>query len=484
MVREEKDQVGLQFHGGIFFAVLPLLLFIINAIYISVKGIVSIEGMWVGAILGLVISFIFAKNKTQYANAILKGMGDPLIIVSCACWIFAGMFVAVLRGGGLVEGLVWVGTKLGLTGVGFVIMTFIASSVFATATGTGFGTAVAGMSLFYPAGVLLGANPFAMIGAIIGGGAFGDNIAPVSDTTIVSASSQGADISGVVKSRLKYAFVSAAITLVLFLIFGRGGNYVGEIPEDLIGQFAIAKGLVMLIPAFIVIGLAIKGWHLISAVSVGMIVSVIVGLPTGLLTLNSLYYMDVENGITGGLIIDGINSMITVVILALLVMPCAKILIDGGAIDLLLKKMEKIVKTAKGAEVSMAAVILPLNAAIPVSVVGMLAAGPTYFKKIGEKYNISKYRRANLLDSLSCTFAYTLPWTAQVLVAQNITEQLNAKYDGLIPIVTSPQMMPWIFYCWVLLAVMLYAIFTGWGRSTEEKVEIEFKEQEEIYRSN
>lgn len=462
-----KANDKLEFHGGIIFAFLPLFLFVFNAIYISVLGILSIEAMWVGAIVGLMISILFAKNKSKYAETILKGMGDPLIIVACACWIFAGVFAAILRGSGLIEGIVWGGMGLGFQGKAFVIMTFIASAIFATATGTGFGTAVVGMTLLYPAGILLGSNPLPLIGAIIGGGAFGDNIAPVSDTTIVSASSQGADIGGVVKSRLKYAAVSAVLTIIFFLLFGGGGGSVTEIPAELMAKFNNPKGLLMIIPAGLVIFLAIKKWHLISAVTAGIVVSVAVGLPSGLLSLDKLYF--IKDGAIGGLIIEGVQSMMAVVILALLVMPCAKVMINGGGIDLLLDKMGKLVKTSKGAEISMAGVILPLNATIPVSVVGMLAAGPTFFKQMGEKYNISKYRRANILDGLSCTLAYTLPWTAQVLVAQSLTKDLNEQYNGLIPYVTSAEMTPWIAYCWILLGVMLFAIFTGWGKEFEIK---------------
>lgn len=477
----DSKKTLLTFHGGVVFSIIPMLIFIVNAVFISYKGILSIEAMWIGALVGLMISFFFAKDKMKYCNTILEGMGDPLIIVSIACWIFAGMFATLLSGSGLVEGIVWAGTSIGLHGMGFVIMTFFAAAIFSTATGTGFGTAVAGMSLLYPAGVLLGANPLAMIGAIIGGGAFGDNIAPVSDTTIVSASSQEADISGVVKSRLKYAAAAAIITIIITLIVGRGGGSTSAIPPELIEKYTLAKGLFMLIPAATVVFLAIKGWNIIAAISTGMLAALIIGLPTGLLTLDELYFLETGGwGNSGGLLIDGVNSMVPVSILALLVMPCAKILIDGGAIDILMDKIGKLVKTPKGAEISMAAVILPLNAAIPVSVVGMLIAGPTYFKKIGEKYNISKYRRANLLDGLSCTFAYIFPWTAQVLVAQNITQDLNKQYEGLIPIIKAPQMMPWIIYCWALLAVMLFAIATGWGHESEKKTELEFKERDSI----
>ena len=66
--------------------------------------------------------------------------------------------------------------------------------MFATASGTGFGTIATGMGVLYPAGIALGCYPPLLAGVIISGAVFGDNLAPVSDTTICSAISQGVDV--------------------------------------------------------------------------------------------------------------------------------------------------------------------------------------------------------------------------------------------------------------------------------------------------
>ena len=65
------------------------------------------------------------------------------------------------------------------------------------------------MPLIYPAGVGSGVQPAVLVGAILGGATFGDNISPVSDTTIASATTQDADLGGVVRSRMRYALPAA-----------------------------------------------------------------------------------------------------------------------------------------------------------------------------------------------------------------------------------------------------------------------------------
>ncbi len=118
----------------------------------------------------------------------------------------------------------WVGWKLNLTGASFTLAIFVSSALFATAVGTGLGTIVGFTAVMYPAGIILGAGPAVLMGAIFSGAAFGDNLAPVSDTTIVSAATQETDLGGVVRSRLKYVLIAAAISALLFLTFGGGGS--------------------------------------------------------------------------------------------------------------------------------------------------------------------------------------------------------------------------------------------------------------------
>ena len=72
----------------------------------------------------------------------------------------------------------------------FVVFAFIATSIISMSTGTSIGTLFSGFPILYPSGILLGAHPLYLAGAILSGAIFGDNVAPISDTTIASAASQ------------------------------------------------------------------------------------------------------------------------------------------------------------------------------------------------------------------------------------------------------------------------------------------------------
>lgn len=456
---EQKKQ--LTFYGGGWVSFLPFFIFLIVAIYISVLKAPDVRGMWIGTIVGIMVTFFLAKDKGLYAETVIEGMADRIAIVPVACWIFAGIFASVLRSSGLVEGIIWGAYHIGANGTAFVIITFLACVIFSTAAGTGFGTIVAGMSVLYPAGVLLGANPVVLAGAIVGGGAFGDNLAPVSDTTICSAASQGADIGGVVRSRLKYSAVAGIATLVIITIFGGGGS-VSQVPYETLAQYMNPKGLVMLLPAALTIYIAIKKGDIIIATTIGTVAAIVTALLFGLNSMDKLFY--IKDGAVGGVLVNGISGMVDICILALLILSSVHIMRKGGGDKKLLEVAEKLVKTVRSAEASIAALVLIMSSIMGLNAPPILAIGTSYAKPVGEKFKIHPYRRANLLDAVACTLVYSLPWTPALLLTQSLAKSANEQFGNLVPALTPNQMMPWIIYCWVLLVVMIFAIVSGWGR--------------------
>lgn len=457
-----EDNKKIQFYGGRWISFLPFLVFLLVAIYISILQAPDVKGMWIGALFGIMITFLLAKDRMYYAQVVIEGMADKTAIVPIACWIFAGVFSAVLKDSGLVNGIIWLAYNLGASGTVFTVVTFLASALFATAAGTGFGTIMAGMAVLYPAGVLLGCNPAVLAGAIVSGGIFGDNLAPVSDTTICSATTQGADVGGVVKSRLKYALAAAAIAIVIFIIFGGKGGTVSEVPYDMIAQYMNPVGLVMLIPAGITIYVAIKKGDIIVAATIGTILSIIFALVCGLTTFERLFF--VEDGAVGGVLVNGITGMVDICILALLILSCVHIMKVGEGDKKLLQLAEKFVHSVRGVEVSIAALAISLSAIMGLNAPPILAIGSSFAKPLGEKYNIHPYRRANLLDATACTLVYSLPWTPALLMTQSLAQQANADFGSLVPALTTTQIVPWVVHAWALLAVMIFAIITGWGR--------------------
>lgn len=450
----------LEFYGGPWVSFLPILSFVAVAIYVATAlSEATIQGMWVGILAGLLITFLFAKDRAKYSETVLTGMASKVAIAPVAAWIFAGIFATVLRSSGLVDGILWAAYHTGATGTAFIAVSFLASALFATAAGTGFGTIAAGMGVLYPAGVLLGADPLLMAGAIIGGGAFGDNLAPISDTTISSAASQDADIGGVVRSRLKYSLTAGAITLVLLVVLSLMTTGTSQVvPYEQLAEHMNPKGLLMLIPALAAIVIAMKKGDVIFATSVGILLGMVVAVLSGLNTLEA--FISVENGA----LINGVAGwMADLSILVLLLAGGIRLMLDGGGSDRLIELLKGVVRSPRGAEASSAGLSLLLSALMSINAPAILAVGLSYAKPVGERFRLSPYRRANIIDSMACTLVYSLPWSAALLFAAGLSAKAAEAFPG-VPALQPLEMTPWVIYAWVLLAVMSFSIVTGWGR--------------------
>lgn len=97
---------------------------------------------------------------------------------------------------------------------------FITGCFIAFSTGTSWGT----FAIMLPIGIpLVGAmdgNLYLCLGAMLGGGVFGDHCSPISDTTIISSMATSTDHVEHVKTQLPYAVFSAACAFLLYLVLG------------------------------------------------------------------------------------------------------------------------------------------------------------------------------------------------------------------------------------------------------------------------
>lgn len=460
---------SLEFFGGRIGAAVPLIVFVIWAISISVAGAPSEYGLILGMVCGLTIGMLLCGSRwADYANAIFAGMANPVATVTIIAWFWAGMFAQVLRVGGLVDGLVWLGGQSNATGGYYVGATFILAATFGTAVGTGYGTAVAFCTLMFPAGLVLGADPVWLFAAILSGAAFGDNLAPVSDTTVVSATTQETDIPGVVRSRVKYAVIAALPALVIFTIFGGDGMGADQaLAAELLAESASPDGLVLLAPFALVIFLALKGHHILVALTWGIITAVAVGLLLGLAPPEAILFVDPDNDRVGGALVDGIAGYLGLSILILLIVAGGHIMQQGGALDALMEGLNRFVReSVSRAEAAMWSIVFSLNAFITINTAAEIAAAPVV-SRLGKRFRLHPYRRANMLDAVTSAIGYIFPWGGGVLIGYQTIRTLETQYD-FVQAVPPTEVWRFVLHGWFLAAVMLIAALTGFGRRYED----------------
>ncbi|SFB32586.1 Na+/H+ antiporter NhaC [Lentibacillus halodurans] len=475
----DKKVQKLDFIFGPFGAAVPLLFFVVWAITISVMQLSSEVALVLGAVIGLTLGLLLCKSRWEdYAQGLFDGLAQPVGVIAMVAWFYAGMFAQVLQVGGLVEGLVWIGSVTGVEGGIFVALTFLLAATFSTAVGTGYGTTVAFCTLMYPAGIAVGADPTFMFAAILAGAVFGDNLAPVSDTTIVSATTQDADVPGVVRSRFKYSIVAAVPAVILFAIFGGGGNVqVDQAAVNSVIESVNASGLMMLVPFALVLILALSGQHLLTSLTWGIISAIPIILLLNLGTFGDILSFNPDSdAVVEGALVEGLTGYFNMAILILLIVAAAHLLKLGGTMEAITKGLVKWIKhSVRKAEVSIWAIVALLNSSITINTAAEIAAAP-FVKEIGSKYKIHRYRMANMLDAVTSALGYIFPWGAPVLLGWSTIQTMQGQYDWL-PIVEPTAVFPFVFQGWFLFIIMLIAALTGWGLRYEGKNGKELKEK-------
>ena len=223
------------------------------------------------------------------------------------------------------------------------------------------------------------------------------------------------------------------------------------------------NGLLFLVPFALVIYLAMSGNHLIVSLTWGIITASALGMGTGLIKLKDLLFINAEEGLVQGAIVDGVIGYVPMAILILLIVAAGHILKVGGTMKAMKEWLaDKIKDSSSRAELSMWSLIAGLNVFITINTAAEIAAAP-FVKEVGEDFHIHPYRRANLLDATTSALGYIFPWSGAVLLGYSTLQNLAGQYSFVEAIPTT-QVWPYVFHGWFLVGIMFVAAITGWGR--------------------
>ncbi|MGQ0733917.1 MAG: Na+/H+ antiporter NhaC family protein [Acidobacteriota bacterium] len=452
------DTEPLEMRGGLAGALAPFAVFLSGVAWLALAGAPDERGFWPVLLASLAVGLVLARDRPRYSEALLDGMAQRLVMLMVVAWLLAGVLSTLLAASGFVDGLVWVASRAGVGAGGYVALTFVLCGLMSTSTGTSFGTILIAGPLLYPAGAATSADPVALIGAVLGGATFGDSISPISDTTIASAGTQGADVGGTVRARLKYVLPAALVALVVFGVTGGAGTEGAGAAAS--GIAARPDGLIMAIVPALIIALLFARRHLVEALLFGTIAAVVVGLTSGLLEPAQLLRVEPGQFAARSLIIDGLERGVGVSIFTLLLVALVAALEATGTLKRLAARADTRSGSPKTAEAWIVGVVSGAVLLTTHSVVAVLAVGP-FARDAGARVGLSAYRRANLLDMTVCTWPFLLPYFLPTILSSNATASGAA--------VGMPRVSPLDAglanaYSWALLTVIVVAVASGYGR--------------------
>jgi Na+/H+ antiporter NhaC len=448
----------LAFRGGTAGALAPFLLFLTGVAWLGLSGAPDERGFWPILVAALTLGLVLVRNRAAFADAVIGGMSRRIVMVMVLAWMLAGILGTLLGATGLVDALTWLARSADVSGAGFAVAAFLICGAVAVATGTSLGTILVCAPLLYPAGGALGAEPAVLLGAILGGATFGDNVSPVSDTTIASAMTQNAEMGRVVRSRMRYALPAAAAAMLAALVLGSSGT-----PAAAAAAAGNPAALPKLVVPAMVIALLLRGRQLLEGLLFGILATAVLGLGLGLLEPSQLLYIDAERFGARGLVVEGIDRAVGVSVFTLLLMGLVGALEASHLLARLVDAVGRRMHTPRGAEFGLFATISAAVLLTTHSVVAILVTGD-FARSVGERFGIDRYRRSNLLDVTVCTYPFLLPYFIPTILIASTTQGAEAFGMPRLSALTAGM---WNFYAWGLLTMLIAAIVTGWGREPD-----------------
>ena len=384
-------------------ALLPLGVFLI--LFIG-SGIISGDFYKMPTLVAFIIStcVAFLLNRKVDFNTKMevfcKGGGNKDIILMLVIFLFAGAFSGVAKAMGGADSVVNLGlsilpANLLITGL-FVIGCFISISM-GTSVGTIAPLATIGVTMAEKTGI-----PVALVlGAIVGGAMFGDNLSMISDTTIAATRTQGCEMRDKYKVNFAIVLPAAIVTVILITLMTRG--YAVSTNETYTYE------IVKVLPYLFVLGGAILGMNVFLLLGGGVIFAGVIGIITG-----SLDVFGVISAIS-----DGMSGMFELCIISVVVGGMVELIKFNGGIDFILNFIQKRIKNKKGAEYGIAALVSIVDLCTANNTIAIVMAGPLA-KDIADEYDIDPRKSASILDIFSSVWQGIIPYGAQLLTAAGL----------------------------------------------------------------
>ena len=415
----------------------------------------NVNGYVLAFFAALVAGVLFAKDEKAYGEAIVYGLSKPMFGVIVMAVILAAVSGKLISASGAVQTIAAYVVAAGFTGRLFVAAAFLITCLLAFATGTSVGTYFVVIPILFPVGVMAGAAPEFMIGAIVSGAAFGDNLGPISDTTIASSATQHAELGTVVKTRMRYSLPAAAGALVLFLLFSGTAEPGAEIAAAA-GEAKPVSLVMLAVPAVIIV-LCLMRKHLITALSWGIVAGIAVGLLFGVYTVDGL--ISFPGGFTvSGAVIEAITGTAGTVAMLIAVFALLGVVERSGLFEDVGAFLARFAKSERSTETAIVLSTGILSMVTGVISVAIVALGDLV-NEIGEKAGVDRYRRANLLDCTGCVFCFLAPWTVHCVIPAQQSAQFGEGFA------VAPASIPFVnFYSICMLVILAVAVITGYGR--------------------
>ena len=364
----------------------------------------------------------------QRFEQLTAGAASPSVMQMLWIFILAGAFAATAKQMGAIDATIQLALKI--VPPDFIMSSlFLAACFISLATGTSVGTIAALAPIAGNMATQTGSNAAMMVGIVVGGAYFGDNLSFISDTTIVATQTQGCKMRDKFSANVWIAVPAAFICLALYSCLPATGME----PELTSGVSYFS-----IIPYIYIIVAALSGMNVMLVLASATILAGIIGISLGALT--PFDWLRAMN--------EGIMGMSELIIVTLLAAGLMQVIRYAGGIDWLMQLFNSRGGSRKKAELSMASLVMLTDFCTANNTIAILSVGPLA-KHLAKRYGIEPKRAASILDTFSCLAQGIIPYGAQILIASGLS--------AVAPL----DIIPYLYYPYILGAIaLLYIIFS------------------------
>lgn len=309
---------------------------------------------------------------------------------------------------------------------------FLAACFISLSVGTSVGTIVALVPIATGIAHETGTSLPMIVATVVGGAYFGDNLSFISDTTIVATQTQGCRLSDKFRLNARIVVPAAFVVLIVYVLLGLGMH---------VEQPATRIDGMLVLPYLIVFATALVGMNVMMVLVLGILSTGVIGILRG-------SYRFYEWLTSMG---EGILGMGELIIVTLMAAGMVGVIRHLGGIDFILQRLSRHIQGKRGAELSIASLVVFTNFCTANNTIAILTVG-NLAKEISERFGIDPRRTASILDTFSCFAQGIIPYGAQMLMASSLA-LIN-------PIV----IIPYLYYPFVMGLFMLMAILFRYPR--------------------
>ncbi|GHV12521.1 sodium:proton antiporter [Bacteroidia bacterium] len=402
-------------------ALLPLAVFFILYILTFIfTGNLSKMPVSVAFLTASAVAVLFSKggNINQRIELFCRGCANDTILLMVVIFILAGAFAGTANAMGAVDATVNMLLAL-LPQQAIMASLFIASCFISMAMGTSCGTIAALAPIAVGISGQMGVSIPAMIGIVVGGSMFGDNLSFISDTTIVATRTQGVRMKDKFKANFRMVLPVAMIVLLVYIFQG----------TQLSVETWRAASLqdvewLKVIPYIVVLITALCGVNVITVLTLGIVLSGIIGLAT-----SGFSVWEWTGAMSKGIVSD----MGELIIVSLMAGGMFELIRYNGGIDWLIEKLTRRIKSQRTAETAISGLTIFTDLCTANNTIALIITGPIT-KTISTKFSLDSKRIAGLIDTSSCFIQSLLPYGAQLLIASGLA--------GINPM----EIIPYLYY--------------------------------------